>query len=160
MSLFYTAPIRNVTLGANAAAPQNIFELINGAVVSLRIHHVHLESFYNVDERIDLQFMWLTGTGSNGNAITPTPRSGNNTIASKVTSFKSMVTGPGTPSTGLESFQWSQLGPLDLLFTPEERPEVPGSGSGNPYRFALNNANSYVAANRVISGYVTWEEIG
>lgn len=156
--LIYRIPFRNVTLGANGSSPQDLWELVWPSGVAITIHKIHVESQYNVDERIDLALMTRTGTGSGGSsAITPlgTGRNLAGTIASGITSFKTMVTTPGSGGALYsEAMQWSALGTIDLIDTPEDRIELPASGG----HLVLNNSNVFVAANRVISGWLITEE--
>ena len=156
MGLLYTATFRAITLTANGNASQDLFELVWPSGVALTLHDIQLDDQYNVDERIDLALMTRTGTGSGGSsAITPTARNTRNTVASAITSFKTLVTTPGTGGTLIDSaYQWSALSELERLWTPEMRLELSGAGG----RIVLNNANTFVAASRIISGSVTWEE--
>lgn len=159
MGLLYTASARNLSLTANSNTTQDLFELVNGAGAALKIHWVKYSSQYNVDERPDLAFVVRSSTGSGGSAaITPQPNNLQNTIASKITSFKTLVTTVGALVGTYEGDQWSQLAPGEWVWTPETRFEIPCSGSGNPYRWCLNNANTFVAATRIINLWVKWEE--
>ncbi len=157
MGLLYTASFRNITLGSVAA---DIISLRNSASATLRIHQLRLSSNYTSDERLDLALRIFTGSftiGSGGTTATPSPRNGNNTIASKITRFAYNDTTAAVVGTGilypLEADQWSELAPIDYLWTPETRPEVPVSGL-----LTLNLANSLAAAGRVTNGFITWEE--
>lgn len=155
MGLVYTAPFRALTLGANSAAQQDIFELWNNSGRAIRILHWQISSQYNVDERIDLQVFTRTAVGSGGSsAVTPNPRNPLNTKASGITSFKTMIAGTvGTGGVAYEAYQWSQLERLDSLFIPEDGFELPSG-----FSYCLNNNNTFVASNRVISGFVDWTE--
>ena len=156
MSLIYIAGFRAISLTANGSSSQDIWELVNGTGQSLELHHLHLESQYNVDERIDLQLLERSATGSGGSAaITPNAVDQLNTRASGITSFKTLVTTPGAAvaNGGMEPFQWSELAPLDLLWTPEDRPSVAPGG-----RIVLSNLNTFVAATRTVSGWLKWSE--
>jgi hypothetical protein len=157
MGLIFVAPFRAVTLGANSGAQQDIFELKNSTTKVLKIHEWMVSSQYNVDERVDLQVFTRTAVGSGGgSAITPQPElaSLQGVVSSGITSFKTMIAGTvGTGGIGYDAYQWSQLERLLVTYTPELRPEI---SSG--FSFCLNNNNTFVASNRIISGYVKWEE--
>lgn len=154
MGLMYQAAFRNIALAAVASV--DIWELVIPASLSVVIHEIVLSSQFNTDERIDVAVLSRTGTGSGGSAaITPQPLSQRNSTASGITSFKTLVTTPGTGGTLISwPTMWSQLAVLDLLPTPSDVLELPG-GVG---RYVLNNANFFVGATRQLSGWVTWEE--
>lgn len=156
MGLIYTAPFRNISLTANGSSSQDIWELVTPIGVAIKVHQIHLETANNTDERIDLALMLRSTTGSGGSsAITPVARNTRDTVASGITSFKTLVTTPGSAVSTLEAYQWSELAPLDIIPTPEMRLELSAAAI---QRLVLNNANSFVGGTRICSGFVTWEE--
>jgi len=62
-------------------------------------------------------------------------------------------TAVGTIGAILSGYAWEQLGPLEEIFLPEERPMV---GEGG--RICLNAAAA-IPTDSTISGYVVWREI-
>lgn len=94
----------------------------------------------------------VTAAGSGGSAASENPLDAGDAAADAVVT--TLNTTPGTTTTPLVSFYWSQLSPLQWLPTPEGRIVVPPSG------IVVLNLATAVAATRSWSGLLQWEEIG
>ena len=84
----------------------------------------------------------LTGTEELANDVQNTARTA---------TVRTLDTTEGADGGGLMGWQWEQLGPLGMLFTPEQRPFA-GLTDG----FALSWRT---ATGATVSGHICWEEV-
>lgn len=149
MSRIYTVPFDNLQVTNDST--QDIFQLTAAAGHAVKLHHFELYSATTTDERVRLILQRVTGAGSVGTAMTEVPVDAGDAAADAA--VMTLNTTPGTTTTPLLAWYWSQLSPLVYLPVPEDRIVVPPSGI-----IVLNLATA-VASTRSWSGFLTWEEI-
>lgn len=145
----YTVPLDNISVTNDA--DQDIWELSNTSAKQVILHGFSLTSAYTTDERARLRLIRRTATGSGGGTGTVVAVDQGNAIASIVT-VETLNTTPGTGSTILKGWQWSQQGELLYLPTPEMRPVLSVSS------FLCLNLQVALGGTRTWSGWVVWEE--
>jgi|SRR6185295_3181992 len=133
-------------------ADQDIFGLGTSATKQLILHEIRLSTSNTTDERLRMQLIRRTGVGSGGSAVTASPADQGNAIAASTT-CRVLDTAPGTGSTILHCFQWSQQGEFLYLPAPEDRLVVSVSA------FLVLHLQTAVGGTRTWSGSVTFEEI-
>ena len=133
-----------------ASANQDIFSLMAGANNKIILHGWEISSNAIAAAIIAITLRRLTAVGSVGAAGVPEMlnEDDTSTISGGV---RTGDTTDGTESQTLQSFQWEQLGPLGMVYTPEMRPVIEPSGG-----LALNTAD---ATGFTMSGWICWEEI-
>lgn len=130
VGLIYTSQFDNVSI---TAASQDIWELVAAAGVSLIVHWIRLTlqptitSGVAQDERVRLQVVERSTTGSGGSAVTPAGSHPRNTVAAATTTTRTVTT-PGT----IGDIRWSErlsiITPIEILFTPDMRQPIQGGG--------------------------------
>lgn len=145
----YTVPLDAISVTNDA--DQDIWEISNTASKQVVLHGFSLTSATTTDERVRLQLVRRTATGSGGSSGTVLAVDQGNAIASAVT-FKTLQTTPGTTSNLLNGWQWSQQGELLYLPTPELRDVISVSS------FLCLHLQTAMGGTRTWSGWVRWEE--
>ena len=147
MGRMIICPLDSVTIGADAT--QDLWSLMAAATNKLLLHGWEITSDAIAATLLEVRLQFITSVGSGGSteteakldvddgAITGSVRSGDTT--------------PGTGATVLKGFQWEQLGPLGLVYTPEMRPVIEVSQG-----IALNCSTADAFE---MSGWVCWEEL-
>jgi hypothetical protein len=98
---------------------------------------------------LELTLLRLSAVGSAGAAVTEVKL---DTDDGAITgSARVGDTTPGTPGDILAGFQWEQLGPLGMIYTPEMRPVIEVSTG---IALVCNIADAFE-----MSGWVCWEEV-
>jgi hypothetical protein len=146
----YTLPLDAISVTNDA--DQDIWELSNSSAKQVILHGFSLTSAYATDERARLRLIRRTASGSGGSSGTVVAADQGNAIASAVTA-ELLNTTPGTGSTILNSWQWSQQGELLYLPTPEMRDVISVSS------FLALNLQTALGGTRTWSGWVRWEEV-
>jgi hypothetical protein len=144
----YYASFENRTVAADAT--QDIFSLMAGANNKCRIHGWEITSADIAAEILRCQLRKITATGSGGNAETEEPNDDDDSAATAAVRTADGTQG-GSPGNGIQSFQWEQLGPLGMVYTPEMRPVV---AEGEGIALILLTATGFT-----MSGWICWEEI-
>ena len=150
MSRIYTQPFDNLSVTNDST--QDIFQITAAAGHVVKLHHFGLYSATTTDERVRLIPQRVTGAGSGGSAMTEALTDLGD--AAQDAAVVTLNTTPGTTTTPLLAWYWSQLAPLVYLPTPEDRIVIPPSG------IVVLNLATAVASTRNWSGFLTWEEIG
>jgi hypothetical protein len=145
----YTLPLDAISVTNDA--DQDIWELSNSSTKQVVLHGFSLTTSNTTDERVRLQLIRRTATGSGGSSGTVVAVDQGNAIASAVTA-KTLQTTPGTGSTILNGWQWSQQGELLYLPTPELRDVLSVSS------FLCLHLQTAVGGTRTWSGWVRFEE--
>ena len=146
----YFAPLD--ALSVTNDADQDIFELGTSSGKQAILHGFSLTSSYTTDERARLRLIRRTATGSGGSAVTEVGGDQGNGVSNTVTAL-TLQTTPGTGSTILKGWQWSQQGELLYLPTPEMRPVMSVSS------FLALNLQTALGGTRTWSGWVAWSAI-
>lgn len=132
------------------ATQQDIFSVRAASGSKIKIHGFELTSNATVGEIAALNFRRVTVSGVGGSAGTPEPA--DESLGPSTAITRRLDTTIGTDGGSLKSFQWEQLGPVGLVYTPEMRPtSQPGQG------FALTMRAPFASA--TISGWACWEEL-
>ncbi len=145
----YTVPLDAISVTTDA--DQDIFGIASNSAKQVILHGFSLTSSYTTDERLRLRLIRRTAVGSGGSAATSVAADQGNAIAATAT-VRTLDTTPGTGSTILNGWQWSQQGELLYLPTPELR-EVMSVSS-----FLALNLQTAAGGTRTWSGWVRWEE--
>ena len=132
-----------------SSANQDVFSLMATTTNKLKLHGWEITSAATSAVISALKLQRITAVGSGGavatevmldkddGAITGSVRTGDTT--------------PGTAGDILAGFQWEQLGPLGIIYTPEMRPVIDVS---NGIALLL-----VTAVAMTVSGWVGWEEL-
>ena len=147
MGRMVQAPINSITIGADAT--QDLWSLMAAATNKLILHGWEISSDAIVATLLEVTLLRLSAVGSVGAAAT----------AVKLDTDDAAITGsarvgdttPGTPGDILAGYQWEQLGPLGMIYTPEMRPVIVVSTG---IALVCNTADAFE-----MSGWVCWEEI-
>lgn len=147
MGRMVIAPINSITIGADAT--QDLWSLMAAATNKLLLHGWEVSSDSIAAALLELTLLRLSAVGSAGAGAT----------AVKLDTDDGAITGtcrvgdttPGTPGDILAGFQWEQLGPLGMIYTPEMRPVIEVSTG---IALVCNTADAFE-----MSGWVCWEEI-
>jgi hypothetical protein len=153
--LIYTASFENVSI---TAAAQDIWELVAAAGVSVVVHWWKLTlqptitSGVAQDERMRLQIVERSTTGTGGSAVTPAGANPRLTTAAATTCTRTVTT-PGTIGEVYWADRVSIIVPWELIWTPDTRKPIQGGG-----RLCLNLAASLSGAFNA-SSTVCFEEV-
>lgn len=132
-------------------ATQDIWNLMAPAGNKLKFHGFELTSTAIAAAILDINLHFISAVGSGGSASTIEQNADNGDDATLIGSLRTEDTTPGTPSGPIMSWQWEQLGPVGIIFTPEMRPVIDVSTG---IALTMNTA-----ATPTLSGFVCWEEI-
>ena len=98
---------------------------------------------------LEVTLLRLSAVGSVGAAVTEVKL---DTDDGAITgSVRVGDTTPGTPGDVLAGYQWEQLGPVGMIYTPEMRPVIEVSTG---IALVCNTADAFE-----MSGWICWEEI-
>jgi len=147
MGRMVIAPLNSVTIGADAT--QDLWSLMTAATNKLILHGWEISSDSIAAVLLEVTLLRLSAVGSVGAAAT----------AVKLDTDDGAITGscrvgdttPGTTGDILAGFQWEQLGPLGIIYTPEMRPVIEVSTG---IALVCNTADAFE-----MSGWVCWEEL-
>jgi len=147
MGRMVQAPINSITVGADAT--QDLWSLMAAATNKLILHGWEISSDSVTAVLLEVTLLRLSAVGSVGAVAT----------AVKLDTDDGAITGiarvgdttPGTPGDVLAGFQWEQLGPLGIIYTPEMRPVIEVSTG---IALVCNTADAFE-----MSGWICWEEI-
>ena len=147
MGRMVMAPINSIAIGADAT--QDLWSLMAAATNKLILHGWEISSDSIAAVLLECTLLRLSAVGSVGAVAT----------AVKLDTDDGAITGiarvsdttPGTPGDILAGFQWEQLGPLGMIYTPEMRPVIEVSTG---IALVCNTADAFE-----MSGWICWEEI-
>jgi len=151
MGRIVRCPIENRTLAA-ADGVLDIFELIAGTANKCLLHSFRFESDEIAAESVRLQLCRRSTTGTGGIGGVEVLNDEDDGAITASVNFD--VTSPGTIGALLTAYRWEQLGPIEEIFIPEDRPVVDLNGG----RLCLNVVAAF-PSDTVISGHIVWEEI-
>ncbi|KKN49382.1 hypothetical protein LCGC14_0643580 [marine sediment metagenome] len=147
MGRMVQAPFNSVTIGADAT--QDLWSLMAAATNKLILHGWEISSDAIAATLLEVTLLRLSAVGSGGAAVTEVKL---DTDDGAITgSVRVGDTTPGTPGDILAGYQWEQLGPLGMIYTPEMRPVIEVSTG---IALVCNTAAAFE-----MSGWVCWEEI-
>lgn len=147
MGRMVQAPLNSITIGSDAT--QDLWSLMAAATNKLILHGWEISSDSITAVLLEVTLLRLSGVGSAGAAVTEVKL---DTDDGAITgSVRVGDTTPGTPGDVLAGFQWEQLGPLGMIYTPEMRPVIEVSTG---IALVCNTADAFE-----MSGWVCWEEI-
>lgn len=147
MGRMVQAPINSITIGADAT--QDLWSLMAAATNKLILHGWEITSDAIAAVLMEVTLLRLSAVGSVGADVTEVKL---DTDDGAITgSVRVGDTTPGTPGDILAGFQWEQLGPLGIIYTPETRPVIEVSTG---IALVANTADAFE-----MSGFVVWEEI-
>ena len=147
MGRMVQAPINSITVGADAT--QDLWSLMAAATNKLILHGWEISSDSITAALLEVTLLRLSATGSGGNAETEVMLDTDDGAITGI--VRTADTTPGTPGDVLAGYQWEQLGPLGMIYTPEMRPVIEVSTG---IALVCNTADAFE-----MSGWVCWEEI-
>ena len=147
MGRMVQAPLNSSTIGADAT--QDLWSLMAAATNKLILHGWEISSDAIVATLLEVTLLRLSAVGSAGAAATEVKL---DTDDGAITgSVRVGDTTAGTPGDVLAGYQWEQLGPLGMIYTPEMRPVIEVSTG---IALVCNTADAFE-----MSGWICWEEI-
>ena len=147
MGRMVITPFHSITIAADAT--QDLWSLMAAATNKLVLHGWEITSNATAAAVLELTLLRLSAVGSVGAAATEVML---DTDDGAITgSVRTGDTTPGTPGDVLMGFQWEQLGPLGIIYTPEMRPVIEVSTG---IALVCNTAAGFE-----MSGWVCWEEL-
>ncbi len=147
MGRMVMAPLNSITIGSDAT--QDLWSLMAAVTNKLVLHGWEISSDAIAATLLEVTLLRLATVGSVGNAVTEVKL---DTDDGAITgSVRVGDTTPGTPGDVLAGYQWEQLGPLGMIYTPEMRPVIEVSTG---LALVCNTADAFE-----MSGWVCWEEI-
>ena len=147
MGRMVQAPLNSITIGADAT--QDLWSLMAAATNKLILHGWEISSDAIAATLLELTLLRLSAVGSAGAPVTEVKL---DTDDGAITgSVRVGDTTPGTPGDVLAGFQWEQLGPLGIIYTPEMRPVIEVSTG---VALVCNTADAFE-----MSGWICWEEV-
>lgn len=147
MGRMVMAPLNSITIGSDAT--QDLWSLMAAATNKLILHGWEVSSDAIAATLLELTLLRLSAVGSVGAAVTEVKL---DTDDGAITgSVRVGDTTPGTPGDVLAGFQWEQLGPVGMIYTPEMRPVIEVSTG---IALVCNTADAFE-----MSGWICWEEI-
>lgn len=132
-------------------ADQDIWELATPATHHFLLHGWELTSASEVAEVVTLRLLRGTASGSVGGAGTEV--NADEDAGTLVGVVETLNTTPGTDGAILQTFEWEQLGPVGMIYTPEMRILMQESG------FLKLNLETALGATTVWNGWLCWEEL-
>lgn len=147
MGRMVTAPLDSITIGADAT--QDLWSLMAAATNKIKLHGWEITSNALTATLLELTLKRVTAHGSGGSALTEVLL---DTDDGSITgSAQAGNTTPGSAGDILAGFQWEQLGPLGIIYTPEMRPVLEVSTG---IALVCNTAAAFE-----MSGWICWEEL-
>ena len=132
------------------ASTHDVWSIIAGSANKVLIHGFELTSNAVAAAIIDINFHRISAAGSGGSA-SATEELRDEVDSAVTAAVRTLDTTPGTASGPLMAWQWEQLGPVGVVFTPEMRPiSLVSEG------FALTWSTATAAT---VSGWLSWEEL-
>ena len=127
----------------------DVFSLMAASTNKLKVHGWEINSNSVTAVILALSLRKITTVGSGGATATEVLNDGDD--GSITGSVRVDDTTEGTGVSGIQGYQWEQLGPLSQIYTPEMRPVIELSQG-----LALH---LITATGFTMSGWICWEEI-
>ena len=140
-------PLDSVTIGAEGTL--DVWSLMAAATNKLILHGWEITSDATTAAILELNLRYITTVGSGGNAETEAKADVDDGAITG--SVRSDDTTEGTGVTKLMSYQWEQLGPLGIIYTPQMMPRIEVSQGIALY---LTTTTGFEC-----SGWICWEEL-
>jgi len=147
MGRMVQAPLNSITVSSDAT--QDLWSLMAAATNKLILHGWEISSDAIEATLLECTLKRLTAVGSGGTALTEVKLDTDD--GSITASARAGDTTPGTAGDILAGFQWEQLGPLGIIYTPEIRPVIEVSTG---IALVCNTADAFE-----MSGWICWEEL-
>jgi hypothetical protein len=128
----------------------DIWSVLAGAANKIKIHGFELTSNAIAAVILDINFHRITAVGSGGSSST-TEELADESDGAITANVRTLDTTPGANGGGFMGWQWEQLGPLGIIFTPEMRQT---SKVSEGFALTLNTATAFIA-----SGFLCYEEL-
>ena len=113
-----------VDLVVPAQQPLDIWSLISSAASPIKLHGFELTSNAIAADIISCQLHKISAAGSGGSASNTEQLIDDRYNTAGIGSVRFLDTNPGTDAGGLKGYQWEQLGPVGIVYTPEARPRA------------------------------------
>jgi len=147
MGRMIQTPLNSITVASDAT--QDLWSLMAAATNKIILHGWEITSNAIAAALLEVTLKRLSAVGSVGDAATEVML---DTDGGAITgSVRTGDTTPGTPGDILAGYQWEQLGPLGMIYTPEMRPIIEVSTG---IALVCNTAAEFE-----MSGWICWEEI-
>ena len=140
---------QDIDLSVTADATQDVWSLMANSSEPITLHGFELTSADVAAEIIELHLHRISAVGSGGSAST-TEELADEKFSAVTGSVRTLDTTPGTDAGLLMRWQWEQIGPVGIIFTPEMRP-ISKVSEG----FALTWDTATAAT---VAGWICWEE--
>ena len=146
MGRMVQAPLNSLTVGADAT--QDLWSLMAAATNKLILHGWEVSSDSIAAALLEVTLHRISATNS-GAAVTEVKLDEDDgAITGSVLSVGTTIS---TSTAILAGYQWEQLGPLGIIYTPEMRPVIEVSEG---IALICNTADAFE-----MSGWICWEEI-
>ena len=147
MGRMVIAPLNSITITSDLT--QDLWSLMAAATNKLVLHGWEITSDAIAATLLEVTLLRLSAVGTGGTA--PTAVKLDTDDGATTGTARVGDTTPGTPGDILMGFQWEQLGPLGMVYTPEMRPVIEVSTG---IALVCNTADAFE-----MSGWICWEEI-
>lgn len=145
----FMAPLNSLTIGADAT--QDLWSLVAASTNKLILHGWEVTSDAVAATLLEVTLQGVTGHGSGGTALTEVPLdTDGGSVTASATAGNTTAGTPGGMGI-LAGWQWEQLGPLGMIYTPEMRPIIEVSLG---LALTCNTADAFE-----MSGWICWEEV-
>ncbi len=141
-------PLNN--LSVTAAADQDIWEIATASTNKCRLLGWEITSSSTAAEALTMRIVRGTASGSGGG--TGTEVKADDDDGAITAAVETLNTTPGTDGDIIQTFEWEQLGPLGMVYTPEMAIIIPESSW-----LKLNMVDTPTAFSA--NGWICWEEI-
>lgn len=150
MGRMVQAPLNSLTIGSDAT--QDLWSLMAAATNKLILHGWEVTSDAIVATLLELTLQGITAHGSVGGGTVTAVKLDTDDGAITGTVEQGRTTPGATGGIGiLAGYQWEQLGPVGIIYTPEMRPVIELSTG---IALTCNTAAAFE-----MSGWICWEEI-
>lgn len=130
---------------------QDVWSVLAGASSPIVLHGFEITSDVIVATMIAVDLHRISAQGTGG-ANSGTEELADERMSAVTANFRTGDLTPGASSGQLMRWQWEQLGPVGVLFTPETRPR---SNVSEGFAFGM-----FTTGTPTFSGWVIWEEMG
>lgn len=150
MGRMVMAPLNSITISSDAT--QDLWSLMAGAANKIKLHGWEITSDKIVATLLECTLQGITAHGSVGGAAVTAVKLDTDDGAITANAAAGYTTPGAAGGIGiLAGFQWEQLGPLGMIYTPEMRPVIELSTG---IALTCNTAAAFE-----MSGWICWEEI-
>lgn len=146
MGRMVMAPLNSLTVTSDAT--QDLWSLMAASTNKIILHGWEITSNAIAATLLEVTLLRISGTHQGTDVTEVLLNTDDGAITGVV---KVLATTPSTPGDILAGFQWEQLGPLGMVYTPEMRPVLEVSTG---IALVCNTAAAFE-----MSGWICWEEI-